>query len=294
MGVRRDLKNLMLYLINKEYKKSSSITTISLTQISDVKLLEGKNIVITGGSSGIGYAIAKRSLQSGANVVITGRNEQKLKKAGEKLLAGIDSNKLFVGTAVHDISNCNSDNYKRIEDIFPEKKVDILVNNAGIAHEFSDYCRFTTDDYDNLMNINLRGQYFITQYFVEQWLKREARGNIVNIASNSGLVGGTTPYVLSKHGVVALTQGIAKDYYKNGIRCNAVAPDVTISNITSWSASFDKDGNISDNWVKRGRVFLPEEIAEVVLFLMSDRSICINGQVLACDNSGSLAENTVG
>lgn len=278
-----NMYRLMQYIIKKGYK-TNGFSYMSLTQVHSGEILAGKRIIITGGSSGIGFAIARRCVEEGALVLITGRNEEKLQNAVEKL--GGRCHYL-----VHDIRNLEIQNYSKMLELLGG--VDCLVNNAGISPQ-CEFLSVNETEWQNIMQTNLTGHYFITQFFADTWLKKNTSGNIVNVISNSGIVGLTSPYSVSKHGLVSITEGIAKQFYNQRIRCNGVAPDVTISEITDWSKKFDKHGNLNDPGVKHGRVFLAEEIAEVVLFLLSDASICINGQILACDNGISLSENSVG
>ena len=278
------MKNMYRYIHHGGFRRGG-VTYVSVGMINDRELLGGRNVIVTGGSSGIGFAIAKRCIECGASVLITGRNEERLKKCtdvlGEK-----------AAYYVCDVREVKEETYEKLLGRF--RQVDCLVNNAGISPVSSAFPECKYDLYNDVLDTNLRGLYFLTQSYVRYCLKNDVRGTIVNVASNSGLVGLTSPYGLGKKAVVAFTEGIAKQYYGRGIRCNAVAPDVTLSNITGWSSKYDPEGNLYDGGVKHNRVFRAEEVAEVVLFLLSDRSVCVNGQTIACDNGGSLAENSVG
>lgn len=282
--IKKYIKNIYNYMRQGGFRQGG-VVYVNVDEIKDDRLLYGKHAVITGGSSGIGLAIAQRCIECGAEVFITGKNKEKLdiavRELGDKAKAIV-----FDATDFRDL------NYSSIFTVYD--KVDILINNAGISPNGKQFPECSENLYDSVLDTNLKGMYFLSQAFVNYCIKNEIHGTILNVASNSGIVGLTSPYGLSKKGVVSLTEGIAKQYYRYGIRCNAVAPDVTISNITEWSNSFDPDGNLHDEAVKHKRAFRAEEIAEVALFLISSRSKCINGQVIACDNAGSLAENTVG
>lgn len=275
------LKNFYKYMKNKGFKQGG-VAYVNLTPINDKELLYGKKILVTGGSSGIGFAVAKRCIESGARVIITGRSKDRLKEAVNNLGNSADY-------YVSDIRNITE-----YDEFLKSNHFDCIVNNAGISPSGADYIECDENVYNEVMDINLKSVYFLCQSYINCCLSNGVNGNIVNIASNSGLVGLTSVYGLSKKAIVSLTEGIAKKYCKCGIRCNAVAPDVTISNITDWSSRFDPNGNLADQSVASGRVFRAEEVAEVVLFLLSDRSSCVNGQTIACDNAGSLAKNSVG
>lgn len=240
--------------------------------------------LLRGGYSGIGLAIAKRCIESGANVLITGRNEENLKGCVERLGER-------ASYYVHDIREVHEKSYDEILGRFDQ--VDCLVNNAGISPTSSLFPECEYDLYNDVFDTNLRGLYFLTQAYVRQCIEKKVKGVIVNVASNSGLVGVTSPYGLSKKAVVSFTEGIAKKCYKYGIRCNAVAPGVTLSNITGWSRKYSPEGNLYDINVRTKRVLRAEEIAEVTLFLLSNRSACVNGQTIVCDNGGTLAAGSI-
>lgn len=279
--IYRYCKNIVKFMKSGGFK-TGGVTFLNFSPTIEQDAFKGKVVLVTGGSCGIGYATVKKLVKSGANVIITGRREDRLRVVSEEL-----GTKYFV----HDIADIEVENYNRIWEIYG--RVDILVNNAGISPE----CHFENCDrkvFDCIMETNFRGHYFLTEHFVKSCIQDKRKGTVVNVASNSGVVGLTEPYSISKHAIVALTEGIAKQYSQKGIRCNAVAPDVTISEITEWSRSFKPDGNLYCKEVKRNRVFCAEEIAEVICFLASDRAICVNGQVIHCDNAGSLSENTLG
>lgn len=284
MMITTYMKNIYRYWRRGGFRQDGVIY-VRVEQVSSHELLQNKNILITGGGTGIGYAIAKRCVALGANVLITGRREETLKSACDTLG---DHCKFLV----HDIAELDRDGYKKIEECF-DGEIDGIVNNAGISPE-AHFGNCDVAVYNKIMDTNLRGHFFLSEYFVNSWLKQKVSGNIVMIASNSGVVGLTEPYAISKKGIISLTEGIAKKYGNSGIRCNAVAPDVTISEITEWSSQFQPEGNLSCPGVKRGRVFRAEEIAEVAVFLLSDMAQCVNGQTICCDNAGSLPQNTIG
>lgn len=230
--------------------------------------------MITGGSSGIGYAIAKKLVSSGAKVLITGRNEDKLKIASEE----IGENCIYLR---HDMSDI-----KGMEKGFREMlrllggRVDGLVSNAGIGSRL-EYPYIDEEEWDRLMGVHLKGPYFLSQLTYKQMLS-QGGGSIVMTLSNAALTGGVKPYEVMKTGLRCFVEGLAKVGAADGIRCNAVAPGYTISSIHK---EFEKDvvGNMAREGVRDGRWHLAEEVAEVVSFLLSDRSICLNGQIFACD-----------
>lgn len=240
------------------------------------EMLFKRNILITGGANGLGFACAKKCIAEGAKVIITGRHEKNLKVACESLGEGA----YYI---VNDIS--------ATEDFAPliseaEKiaggKIDSLVSNAGVSFHEGDFRNVTPEGWDAQMNTNLKGNYFLIQSFVKYLeTKNDTRGNIVVITSERAKRPDDIPYGLSKVASNSFIECIANKIASNGIRINGVAPGVTATNMTGVA----KDGNYYASNQAGNRYFLPEEIAEVVNFLLSDISACISGEVITCDQS---------
>lgn len=236
------------------------------------EILKDKYIVITGGSSGIGKAIAKKSVEEGAKVVIIGRNEEKLHHAmkdigdGAKYLA-IDVNDSML---LEKSEKCLG------------HKITNVVNNAGVYINHSgDY---NEEDFEKSINTNLKAPFFITQKYVKYCIKNGIKGNVLMTASNRGLMGDTTPYGISKAGLINCVQGFARDNISHEIRINAICPGMTASNING----IGQTDNLYQESCKGKRVLLAEEQAEVACFLMSDVSKCINGAIIPCDEGDYL------
>ena len=207
-------------------------------------MLKDKNIIITGGTSGIGYTIAKKCIDLGAKVIVTGRDIQKLEQVKKELNCEIIE---------WDISNIN------------------------------EYNNCNKEDWDKIMNTNLTGLYFATNEIVTQCFEKNNKGNIVNIASIAGMNSNIGPYGISKSGVIHYTKGLAKQLLNKNIRVNGINPGVTVSNINPID-----DDNIYMEQVPGKRMILAEEIADIVVFLISDSSSCITGQIITCDNGATL------
>lgn len=240
------------------------------------ELLKGENILITGGSSGIGLSIAKKCVLEGANVVITGTNEEKLKNAALE----IGKNCSYI---VNDISKVDT-----LDGLIDEAekslgKITAIVNNAGIylSKKFED---INENDFENIFNINTKGSYFLSQKIIKYFIKNKINGKIVFITSNRAYFGDIYPYGMSKAAIRNYVSGLAKYGIKNNIRVNAVAPGMTASNINH----IDVNGNLYEQSVRNKRVLLPDEIAEVVIFLLSENSGCVVGQTILCDEGDSL------
>ena len=183
------------------------------------KLLSGKRALVTGGSSGIGYGIAKSFVAAGASVTITGRNIAKLSASAEEL--GQD-------TQILPMDNLSPDTFeKKIDEyVSCHGEFDILVNNAGTLSG----CEFgsvTVHDYDQVLDTNLKGAFFLGQVIARRWIKRGIKGNILNVCSTASLRPGEDPYILSKWGLRSLTMGWTKRLIKYGIVVNGIAPGLT-------------------------------------------------------------------
>ena len=244
------------------------IVKIDIVEKTPTNVFENKVYLITGGSSGIGLCISKKLVKHGAHVIITGRNEEKLKKARED----IGNNCEYI---VCDISNID-ESINKLRQLFEKSgHIDGLVNNAGISLHEWDFLKVTLDGYDSQFNTNLKGSFFLTQSYIEKLQEKKQNGNIVFISSEAGTMCDDLPYGLTKASINSLVQALSSNYYKNGIRVNAISPGVTVSEMTKINRAGDM---YSDS--NSGRFFLPEEVAEVVIFLLSDYSKCISGEVI--------------
>lgn len=240
-------------------------------------------VLITGGSSGIGYATAKAFLEEGARVAITGRSSQRLEKA-ERALRGF-GRILGIRGDVSKAADAKRFVRRTESDLGP---IDVLVNNAGIYVSKSTE-KLTEREWDLIMDINLKGAFLCTKYALSGMIRRK-RGNIVNVASDSGLV--ATPlssaYCASKGGMVLFTRVLAVDHAKDGIRVNAICPGEVETPM------LDRDAKASglgyDEYYRRlvapfpmKRAGRPEEIAKAILFLASDDSSYMTGAAMSVD-----------
>ncbi len=258
----------------------TKVTKVNIAQIQYGGILEGKKVLITGGTRGLGYSIAQRALEEKALVSITGRNMENLQEAKKKLG---NSNKLFLFE--HDVRDVSTD-----DDLIRKARaamggIDILINNAGISIHDIDYSNCSEEQWDAQMDTNLKGVYFLTQAFMKYYDEVGKRqGKIINMVSERGLYGDDVPYGLAKRALISYTEGLARQLIQKGVRVNAIAPGVTATDMTG----YDPDGNLFRAYARGRRVLLPEEIAETAIFLMSDASNCISGQVIACNEGNHL------
>ncbi len=240
-----------------------------ITETDKEAILAGEVALITGGSSGIGLAIAKSFLASGAKVIICGTSQRKLE------IAKNDINHEHLYTVGIDITHVSS-LASRIEEIAQQiGDINILVNSAG-KHHHLDFEKMTEEEFDDIMKINVKGTYFMCQAFIKYMRRHKIKGHILNISSSSGLRPAINPYQLSKWAINGLTKGLAKECYKDGIIVNAIAPGQTATPMLG----VEKDGDISNGFAFSGRYIMPEEVASLATFMCSKRGDMIVGDTV--------------
>lgn len=246
--------------------------------------LNGRNVLITGGTSGIGLAIARKCLADGANVVVTGRNAEKLNKVLE-----VDKTGRLKGL-VWDVADIDAIPQKLEEvcNLF-QGAIDILVNNAGISIREKP-CDLTGKAWNDVLNINLTAPVFIAQYVAKQWISSSRRGTILNISSMAGLEPSLDAYSVAKCGLNSMTKGFARIWASKGIRVNALAVGVTIgTELRAIQRAYKPDDNLRCEWIPIGSFAVPDEIAETAVYIISDRASYMTGAVVECDGAGSIA-----
>lgn len=243
--------------------------------LSPNEQLIGKKVIVTGGGSGIGYSMAKKFHAEGAKVIIAGRNEEKLKRSACEI--GCEFLKL-------DILNVSS--FEKFINNADQllHGVDCLVNNAGISLHETDYSEVTPETFDAQINTNIRGSFFLTQSFVKLLLANNRAGNILFTSSETGETVDERPYGWSKAAINSMVQGLGYKLISNDIRVNAIGPGVTVSDMTGYA----EDDNLYSGSSPIGRIYLPEEVAEVACFLLSDASKCVSGQIIYCNNGKTI------
>lgn len=239
-------------------------------------MLNGKVAVVTGGSQGIGKEICRKFAENGAQVAIVDVcAPEKAQAAAEEIAA--------LGVTVRTYSGSVSDSAavaqicKQILKDFG--RVDILVNNAGITRD-NLILRMTEADFDAVVDVNLKGAFYMTKNFCRAMIKQRY-GKIINVSSISGLFGnaGQANYSASKAGIVGLTKSTAKELAGRGICCNAIAPGFIA---TSMTADFQENPEVLKT-IPVGRFGKPEEVAGLVLFLASPQADYITGEVIRID-----------
>ena len=267
------IKSKFLQLFSKPQPRP--VIKADITTLAPNDSLRGKRIMITGGNRGLGFAMAQKFLGSGAAVIITGRNEEKLKESAETLHCP------YMVLNLNDVT-CLQTAIYRASDLLGG--LDTLVNNAGISLHEMDFTEVTPESFDKQINTNLRGPFFLMKAFIEYLKERKEPGTILYISSETGETVDLRPYGWSKAAINSMVKGLAYRLIKDNIRINALAPGVTATEMTG----FDKNGDLTCDYNPNGRVYLPREMAEVAAFLISDLSGCISGQILTCNNGKTI------
>ena len=244
--------------------------------------LEGKVIMITGGSTGIGFATARRCVTEGASVLIADINETAGVAAAAELSAA--------GGKVHfhptNVTQASAVEAAVAEAVARFGRLDGAFNNAGIDGGFTNTIKMTEEAFDQTIAVNLKGVWLCMKYQIEQFLAQGSGGAIVNTASVAGLVGtrGGIAYCASKHGVVGMTKCAALDFSRKKIRVNAVCPGLIKTPMLEHMAEITGVSvEAYANQEPVGRLGEPREIGDTVAFLLSEDSSVITGVALPVD-----------
>lgn len=271
-----EIKN-RLYMA-KECLLRGGYTQINVCTLEAGRLLTGKTALVTGGTSGIGKAVVSTFLRQGAIVITNGRDTAAL----SALTAEMNSPDLHVLQSdirkMEDIKNLFEESMKILPD-----GLDILVNNAGVLAK-SGFEETTSEEWNLVIDTNLKGTYFMCQQFAVQNYKKEQFRKIINISSICGIIGANSPYGISKWGINGLTVGLAHKYQSSQISVNSIAP----GNVRTRMCDVNCNTNMYTRINANERIILPEEIAEAALFIASDAANCITGQIIAVDGGTSL------
>lgn len=245
---------------------------------------ENKVAIVTGGSSGIGLAIASLFVERGAKVVIAARDEKNGVKA-EKIIRSQGGECFFVKT---DVSQASDVERLIATTITRFGHLNYAVNNAAIEGQ-KGFLDWTEQEWDNIININLKGVWLCMKNQIPAMLN-VGGGAIVNVSSVAGLIGFPmhTPYVAAKHGVHGLTKTASLEFAKQGIRINTVCPGTILTPMLEQGfANNPENAQIAINSTPMGRVGQPEELAEAVLWLCGSKSSFVTGATLSVDGGWS-------
>jgi 3-oxoacyl-[acyl-carrier protein] reductase len=246
-----------------------------------MKLLEGKVAIVTGAARGIGEGIALKLAEHGAHVAITyvtDSSAEKAKTLEEKIVAQGTKCKAYKSNA-GDYAQCEI----LVNEVLKEfNTIDICVNNAGISKD-NLLLRMTVEQWDDVMQVNLKSVFNMTKQVIRPMMKAK-KGSIINMSSIIGLMGnaGQGSYAASKAGIIGFTKSVAKELGSRNIRCNAIAPGFIETDMTGYL----KEGEQAEKYkagIPLGKFGSSEDVANVALFLASDLSSYITGQVINAD-----------
>lgn len=246
-----------------------------------MKLLENKVVIVTGAARGIGEGIALKLAEHGAHIAFSYVSETSADKAKvlEEKLVGLGVKAKAYRSNAGEFTDCET----FVTDVLKEfGSIDVCINNAGISKD-NLLLRMTPESWDDVMNINLKSVFNMTKQVIRPMMKAKS-GSIINMSSVIGLMGnaGQASYAASKAGIIGFTKSVAKELGSRNIRCNAIAPGFVETDMTSYL----KEGEQSDKYkagIPLGRFGTVDDIANVTLFLASDMSSYVTGQVLSVD-----------
>lgn len=247
----------------------------NIAYLAPSEMLKDRTALITGGTSGIGYEMTKAFIRAGAKCVITGRNEDKVNKACAEIENELGLKDSVFGKKM-DVTNIMSmeESFKEILNEVPSHKIDILVNNAGLVGGEIKDC--TEEKYDLILNTNLKGAFFLSQFVARYMRDNHIEGNILNVGSSSSLRPATSAYTITKNAIYGFTKGLAKVLAPHGITVNGIAPGPTATPMLM-------PNGIKDNLNfpnPLGRYILPGEIANMAVFLVSVMGKSIIGDMV--------------
>jgi 3-oxoacyl-[acyl-carrier protein] reductase len=239
---------------------------------------ENQNAIVTGAGRGIGHAIAARLASEGARVACVSRSEENAKRTADELNKARGESAKHYTVDVADHAAVQKVGAQILEDF---GKIDILVNNAGVTRDGL-AMRMSIEDWDTVINTNLRGAFNVTQSILRAMIKQRG-GRIINITSVIGLIGnaGQTNYAASKAGLIGFTKSLARELASRNITVNAVAPGFIATDMTA--ALSDDIKKTIQAQIPLGKTGTPENIADAVEFLASAEASYITGQVVCVD-----------
>lgn len=244
--------------------------------------MQGKTAIITGGGSGFGRESAIKLAQRGANISVVDISQEHGEET-VKLCKELGVDAIFVKADVSKVEDVKRYVSQTVEHF---GKIDMFFNNAGISGSGVRTLDCSEEEFDAIVNVNLKGAFYGLKYVVNEMLKTGG-GSVVNTASLGGIVGMPTlgPYSATKHGIVGLTKTIAGEYGRDNIRINAIAPG---TNETPMVKAFPPEAiKAMGDAVPMGRLGQPHEVGNVVAFLLSDEASYIHGAVISIDGGSA-------
>ena len=240
-------------------------------------LLEGKKVFVTGGSRGIGKEIIMKSLSEGASIHYCGSSPGPHQEEMKSMTKGSAT------VTFHEVNVTDEDRVKKlVADVTSDGKLDVLVNNAGITRDGMVF-RMPLEQWETVLKVNLTGAFLVAREVSAFMALKQKSGSIVNMASVVGQMGnaGQTNYSASKAGLIGFTKSLARETAKRNVRVNAIAPGFIATGMTDKLSDEIKAEYI--NAIPLGRIGAAEDVANAVLYLASDLSSYITGQVIRVD-----------
>lgn len=262
-------KNLLRKLVKRYLGIETRIIPI-IQPIGFSDLLKNKVVLITGGSGGIGKVIAEKVILCGGKVILVGTNNKKL----DSIVCKLGSNAKYI---VINLANTNSikEGINNAIKLFPEKRIDILVNSAGVHGDWNFY-NMSEVEYDKVIDVNIKGTYFVTNLIAHHMIDCNIKGHILNVSSSSALRPAWTPYQISKWAINGMTKGFADLLLPHGIIVNGIAPGPTATEMVKDTS----DKNIYYQNQPSKRYATPEEIANMAIYLISPLADFIVGDTI--------------
>lgn len=270
MKFKRIVRKLYGELVSP-FRKKISIQTVVLSQN---EFLKGKKALITGGTSGIGFAIAKAFLNSGSSVVITGRSEERIQEACNRLSSELGVSDRLFGLQLDNTQIETFEEKVKEAASLLNGPIDILVNNAGLVG--GRIGTVTVSEYDSILDTNLKGTFFLSKIVSQHMILNHTKGNILNIASSSSLRPAISAYTLSKWGMRGLTLGLAKMLIPYNIVVNGLAPGPTATPMLKKN----NDDNYCNTGNPTGRFATADEIGNMAVILSSGMGRMIVGDII--------------
>ena len=272
MGLKQYIKRGVKFILHGVPERK---VYAQVSYLAPSEMLKGRTALVTGGTSGIGYEVAKAYINAGARVVITGRNEEKVKKACEVIDKDVSRKGNVFGIVMNntDVKSMPS-KLQDIERVLGTGHIDILVNNAGVVGGEVKDC--TEELYNTILDTNLKGTFFLSKLVARYWVNNQIEGNILMMGSSSSLRPATSAYTLTKNALYGFTKGLAKVLAPHGITVNGLAPGPTATPMTMPNGVRDEISFPNP----LGRFVMPGEIANMAVFLVSNMGRSIIGDMV--------------
>ena len=272
MGLKQYIKRGVKFILHGVPERK---VYAQVSYLAPSEMLKDRTALVTGGTSGIGFEVAKAYINAGARVVITGRNEEKVKKACEVIDKEVSRKGNIFGMVMNntDVKSMPS-KLQDIERVLGTGHIDILVNNAGVVGGEVKDC--TEELYNTILDTNLKGTFFLSKLVARYWVNNQIEGNILMMGSSSSLRPATSAYTLTKNALYGFTKGLAKVLAPHGITVNGLAPGPTATPMTMPNGVRDEISFPNP----LGRFVMPGEIANMAVFLVSNMGRSIIGDMV--------------